>query len=72
MLVLASSVTAVGSSAAARKCLPARFREFRARITTPEQTLKQIVREDGSMSGVRITDRPRFAYRGFLLDSARR
>ena len=30
-------------SAAARKCLPARMREFRARITTPEQTLKQVV-----------------------------
>ena len=30
-------------SAAARKCLPARMRAFRARITTPEQTLKQIV-----------------------------
>ena len=31
------------SSPAARKCLPARMREFRARITTPEQTLKQVV-----------------------------
>ncbi|MGZ4356492.1 MAG: ABC transporter permease [Gaiellaceae bacterium] len=30
-------------SPAARKCLPARMREFRARITTPEQTLKQVV-----------------------------
>jgi putative ABC transport system permease protein len=30
-------------SAAARKCLPARFRQFRARITTPEQTLRQVV-----------------------------
>jgi ABC-type antimicrobial peptide transport system permease subunit len=31
------------SSPAARKCLPARMREFRARITTPQQTLKQVV-----------------------------
>jgi ABC-type antimicrobial peptide transport system permease subunit len=31
------------SSPAARKCLPARMQEFRARITTPEQTLKQVV-----------------------------
>lgn len=31
------------NSAAARKCLPARFREFRARITTPEQTLQQVI-----------------------------
>jgi ABC-type antimicrobial peptide transport system permease subunit len=31
------------NSAAARKCLPARFRQFRARITTPEQTLRQVV-----------------------------
>ena len=31
------------ASPAARKCLPARMREFRARITTPEQTLKQVV-----------------------------
>ncbi|HLB20051.1 MAG TPA: ABC transporter permease [Gaiellaceae bacterium] len=31
------------SSPAARKCLPARMREFRARITTPRQTLKQLV-----------------------------
>ena len=30
-------------SAAARKCLPARMRQFRARITTPEQTLRQLV-----------------------------
>ncbi|MGZ4401426.1 MAG: ABC transporter permease [Gaiellaceae bacterium] len=30
-------------SPAARRCLPARMREFRARITTPEQTLKQVV-----------------------------
>jgi ABC-type antimicrobial peptide transport system permease subunit len=30
-------------SAAARKCLPARFQQFRARITTPEQTLQQVV-----------------------------
>jgi ABC-type antimicrobial peptide transport system permease subunit len=30
-------------SPAARKCLPARMREFRARVTTPEQTLKQVV-----------------------------
>lgn len=30
-------------SPAARKCLPARMREFRARITTPQQTLKQVV-----------------------------
>jgi putative ABC transport system permease protein len=30
-------------SAAASKCLPARFRQFRARITTPEQTLQQVV-----------------------------
>jgi len=30
-------------SPAARKCLPARMREFRGRITTPEQTLKQVV-----------------------------
>ena len=30
-------------SAAARKCLPQRFRQFRARITTPEQTLRQVV-----------------------------
>jgi ABC-type antimicrobial peptide transport system permease subunit len=30
-------------SAAARKCLPARFRQFRATITTPEQTLKQLI-----------------------------
>jgi ABC-type antimicrobial peptide transport system permease subunit len=28
---------------AARKCLPARFRQFRARITTPQQTLRQVV-----------------------------
>jgi ABC-type antimicrobial peptide transport system permease subunit len=33
----------VGPSGLARKCLPARFRQFRARITTPEQTLRQIV-----------------------------
>jgi ABC-type antimicrobial peptide transport system permease subunit len=31
------------NSPAARKCLPARMREFRARITTPQQTLKQVV-----------------------------
>ena len=31
------------SSPAARKCLPARMREFRARITTPRQTLRQLV-----------------------------
>jgi ABC-type antimicrobial peptide transport system permease subunit len=31
------------SSPAARKCLPARMREFRGRITTPQQTLKQVV-----------------------------
>ncbi len=31
------------NSAAARKCLPARFRQFQARITTPEQTLRQVV-----------------------------
>jgi ABC-type antimicrobial peptide transport system permease subunit len=31
------------SSAAARACLPERFRELRARITTPEQTLRQVV-----------------------------
>jgi ABC-type antimicrobial peptide transport system permease subunit len=31
------------SSPAAQKCLPARMREFRARITTPQQTLKQVV-----------------------------
>jgi putative ABC transport system permease protein len=31
------------SSPGARKCLPARMQEFRARITTPEQTLKQVV-----------------------------
>jgi ABC-type antimicrobial peptide transport system permease subunit len=31
------------SSPAARKCLPARMREFRAQITTPQQTLKQVV-----------------------------
>jgi ABC-type antimicrobial peptide transport system permease subunit len=30
-------------SAAARKCLPARFRRFRTSVTTPEKTLKQIV-----------------------------
>jgi ABC-type antimicrobial peptide transport system permease subunit len=30
-------------SAAARKCLPARMRQFRATITTPEQTLRQLV-----------------------------
>jgi len=30
-------------SAAARKCLPPQLRQFRARITTPEQTLRQIV-----------------------------
>jgi putative ABC transport system permease protein len=30
-------------SGAASKCLPARFRELRARITTPEQTLQQVV-----------------------------
>ena len=30
-------------SGAASKCLPARFRQFRARITTPEQTLQQLV-----------------------------
>jgi putative ABC transport system permease protein len=30
-------------SAAARKCLPARLRKFRATITTPEQTLQQVV-----------------------------
>src|SRR6266545_1484330 len=28
---------------AASKCLPARFRQFRARVTTPEQTLQQVV-----------------------------
>jgi putative ABC transport system permease protein len=28
---------------AASKCLPERFRQFRARITTPEQTLQQVV-----------------------------
>lgn len=31
------------NSAAARTCLPARFRQFRARITTPQQTLRQVV-----------------------------
>ena len=30
-------------SAAARKCLPARMRKFRATITTPEETLQQVV-----------------------------
>ncbi|HEU5213319.1 MAG TPA: ABC transporter permease [Gaiellaceae bacterium] len=30
-------------SAAARRCLPPQLRQFRARITTPEQTLRQIV-----------------------------
>ncbi|MFN2469612.1 MAG: hypothetical protein ABR583_01190 [Gaiellaceae bacterium] len=30
-------------SAAARKCLPARLRQFRARITTPQQTLRQVL-----------------------------
>jgi ABC-type antimicrobial peptide transport system permease subunit len=30
-------------SAAARKCLPARLRKFQATITTPEQTLQQVV-----------------------------
>src|SRR6266542_908074 len=28
---------------AAAKCLPARFRQFRVRVTTPEQTLRQVV-----------------------------
>ncbi|MDX6411520.1 MAG: hypothetical protein QOE91_1036 [Gaiellaceae bacterium] len=32
------------SSPAARKCLPARMQEFRARITTPQQTLQQVVK----------------------------
>ena len=31
------------NSAAARKCLPQRFRQFRTQVTTPEQTLKQVV-----------------------------
>ncbi len=31
------------NSAAARKCLPKRLREFRARITTPQQTLRQVL-----------------------------
>jgi hexosaminidase len=35
------------------------------------QTLKQITAPDGTAPRVRITDRPRFAYRGLLLDSAR-
>ncbi len=30
-------------SAAARKCLPARLRKFQATITTPEQTLQQLI-----------------------------
>jgi ABC-type antimicrobial peptide transport system permease subunit len=30
-------------NAAARKCLPARFQELRARITTPEQIVQQVV-----------------------------
>src|SRR6266545_2572419 len=32
-----------GLDKAAAKCLPARFRQFRATITTPEQTLQQVV-----------------------------
>ena len=31
------------NSAAARKCLPKRLREFQARITTPQQTLRQVL-----------------------------
>jgi ABC-type antimicrobial peptide transport system permease subunit len=31
------------NSAAARKCLPARMQQFRATITTPQQTLQQLV-----------------------------
>ena len=31
------------NSAAARKCLPARMHQFRATITTPQQTLQQVV-----------------------------
>ena len=31
------------SSPAARKCLPARFQQFRTRFTTPQQTLRQVV-----------------------------